>query len=146
MESEDRVEHHEESRVMGKKIPFPVTKGPLGNRIEDREISQEPEMQELTRLYEGMTEEERRRTQDYLEQHGEIPDNKKQEGTMKGSVTVVLDVKTAKMVSCVLRDEAIWMTPGGSSRKAMLDASDRVTLALNDMGCAWSPDGGTKRT
>lgn len=90
---------------MGKKIPFPVTKGTLGNKIDDREISQEPEMQELTRLYEGMTEEERRRTQDYLEQHGEIPDNKKQEDSMtKESEYVSPVVERGYETICAAKD------------------------------------------
>lgn len=62
---------------------------------------------------------------------------------MKESVTVVLDVETAKIVACVLRDTAM-MTPVCLRQTMMRDASNRVTVALNDMGCTWSPDGRMK--
>jgi hypothetical protein len=47
-------------------------RGTLGNKTDGSDISQEPEMQELARPYEGMTEEERHRIQDHLEQDAEI--------------------------------------------------------------------------
>lgn len=47
-----------------------VAKGTVGNKKGKKDISQEPEMLKLARIYDGMTEEEQARTMDYLKRIG----------------------------------------------------------------------------
>jgi excisionase family DNA binding protein len=65
------MEYHKEGRLMGKKSRSPVTKGPVGNKIDRRDISQEPGMKQLKELFSQMTEDERARTIEYLSHEGE---------------------------------------------------------------------------
>jgi hypothetical protein len=51
-----------------------VTKGPVGNKKRPKDISQEPEFQELKAVFEDMTDVEKGRTIDYLTESDEEGD------------------------------------------------------------------------
>lgn len=55
---------------MGRKTPFPVTRGTVGNKTPGMTLAEDPAMRDLSEVYEDMTDHERERTVEYLKDRG----------------------------------------------------------------------------